>query len=448
MRTTLDILREHTGVADGPSVVDALRRADQASVDALAERLLAAPPAPRRTVAPNEVWPLVNARASLLSRGAQGFVDGIGPAGLSVSAAMNPRELGRGTFSTGVLRALLYSHGLVIEDPALLAAELHVGSPAQTRSLSRRFIESATVSLFEVGALIDSGVIETFFVRTADRADDGVTASSMVEALATTDRGTLWDAFEAGYVDGLSPSLRRLWKAIRAGDRSPSLDLVEEALTETDREVVKIFVEVVASLRPDAVIDNTVSIVASAVADHRRLGGRHDILCASELFARLLFVGRPDPAAELRVRQLARTPVPNIADLDVLDVVEMRRQSEAFATWRARLSIGLERAHRLRDELGPEVDLAAAVDEVLADARDELDREARRSAVLGQGGWVSFVAGALGGATAGAVSGLGAAVTGAAGALLGEGVKRALERETSADAVRRHYVVFRSMRAG
>jgi hypothetical protein len=32
---------------------------------------------------------------------------------------MSPREVGTNTFSNGVIRALLYSHGLVIEDPVL-----------------------------------------------------------------------------------------------------------------------------------------------------------------------------------------------------------------------------------------------------------------------------------------------------------------------------------------
>ena len=122
------------------------------------------------------------------------------------------------------------------------------------------------------------------------------------------------------------------------------------------------FIDVVASLRPGAVIDNTLAIVSSARDDQRRLGGQHDILCASELFARLLFIGSADPLAELRVRQLAGTPVPNIGELDVADVVAIRQGSDAFANWRSRLSVALERAHRLRDELDPGVDVAAAID--------------------------------------------------------------------------------------
>ena len=439
----LDLLRSHTGQEDGPGVVDALRRAPAESIDALAERLLAAPPTPRRAVPSNEVWPLVNARASLLSRGAQGFVDGTGPAGLSVMAAMSPREVGTGTFSNSVLRALLYSHGLVIEDPVVLAAEMHVTSPAFTRHLSRLFIEAAAVSLFEVDALLDAGIVETFFVSMDARADESPSDARLAEVLATSDVDELWEAFEAGYVDGLNPALRRLWQRIRGGDRNPPLDLVEEALTETDTEVVKVFIDVVASLRPGAVIDNTLAIVSSALDDHHRLGGRHDILCASPLFARLLFVGSPDPAAELRVHQLAQTPVPNIGQLDARDVVDIRLGSDAFATWRSRLSIGLERAHRLRDELGPDVDLAAAIDEVLADARETLRAEARKSAILGKAGWVSFVAGALGGAVSGSAGGGSEVLRGIAGGVVGAGAQRLLDRGAGpSEAVRRHYVLF------
>lgn len=162
--TTLDVLREHTEEQDGPSVIDALRRAPQGSIDLLADRLLASPAGPRREVAENEVWPLINARSSLLSRGAQGYVDGVGPAGLNVMEAMDPRQIGRNTFSNSVIRALLYSHGLVIEDPVLLAAEMHETTRTELRAASRQFLEAASVSLFEVDALIDEGIVETFFV--------------------------------------------------------------------------------------------------------------------------------------------------------------------------------------------------------------------------------------------------------------------------------------------
>jgi hypothetical protein len=442
--STLDVLREAVGADGGPDVVDALRRAPDAAIGALAERLLAKPPRALRPVSADEIRPLVNARASLLSRGAQGFVDGVGPAGLSVLGAMSPREVGTNTFSDGVIRALLYRHGLVIEGPVLLAAELHATSPAHTRSLSRRFLEAATTSLFEVDALVDAGIVETFFVGTDERAEESVTDAEIAEALRGSDRDELWEAFEAGYVDGLNPALRILWQRIRSGDRNPPLNLVEEALTETDVEVVKVFIDVVASLRPGAVIDNTMAIVSSARDDQRRLGGQHDLLCASELFARLLFIGSPDPVAELRVRQLARTPVPNIGQLDVTDVVAIRQGSEAFANSRSRLSIGLERAHRLRAELGPEVDVAAAIDEVMVEARARLAAEAKQSKVFGTAGWISFIAGALGGAVAGSVGGPAATAAGGVGGAVGEVVRRAAVARDRSAAENRHYVLFRA----
>lgn len=100
--------------------------------------------------------------------------------------------------------------------------------------------------------------------------------------------------------------------------------------------------------------------------------------------------------------------MPSLDQLDVADVVRIRIHDEAFALWRARLSSGLERAHRLRDELGPEVDVAAAVAETLEDARQQVLREARTSKVLGRGGLVALIMGALGGT----VSGLGGGVPG------------------------------------
>ena len=445
-RSSLDAVRARTGAVEGPDVVQALRRLPVAEVDTLAEELVATPPRPRSVVPANEIWPLVNARASLLSRGAQAHIDAPGPAGLNLMAAMSPRELGRATFSTSVLRALLYGHGLLIEDPLVMAAELHVASSAQTRRLSRAFVEAAAASLAEIDVLVDAGIVQTFFVPTTERREGSLLEAEMLAALQIDDAlsaDEIWEAFEAGYVDGLSPSLREIWVAVRSGDRHPPLELIDAALTETDVAVVRTFVDVVASLRPQGVVDNTVAIVASAVDDVRRLGARHDVLCASPLFARLLFLGTSDPVAELRVRQLARTPVPNIEELSVHDVVSVRQQSDAFETWRRHLSNGLDAAHRLRDELGPDVDLAAQVSEELAEARERLAAEAKASSVLGRAGWIAFTAGTLGGAISEAGGDVAAAALGGAGGLAAAFAERALRRARSpSSARRRHYVVF------
>lgn len=427
-------------------MLSALQRAPLSRVTALAEALLEDPPSPDGSPPAHELWPLVNARASLLSRPAQGLVDAPAPAGLNLTAAMNPRHIGSARFSNGVMRALLYSHGLVIEDPLVMAADLFCDAPEPTRAMARAFVEAAAASLLEIAELLDAGVVLTFFFGSGAPVDDRFEQ----QMLAALDRypaqsADLWDAFEAGYVDGLSPNLRELWRRIRAGDRYPSLGLVKDALEETDADMVRTFVDVVSTLRPQAVLHNTASIVASAAADARRLGARHDLLCASPLFARLLFLGSDDPVAELRVSQLARTPVPSLEGLGTRDVVAMRRTGEAFQVWRSDLSLGLERAHRLREELGPDVDVAAVVSETLADARHRLRQEAQRSATLGRQGWLSLVAGSLGAAAAATVvKGPRAAALAAAGGGASSLVQRMLATAARRDEahVGRHYLVF------
>ncbi|MGA2015027.1 MAG: hypothetical protein ABSH51_31480, partial [Solirubrobacteraceae bacterium] len=68
--TTLDSLRGALDVESGPDVIAAITRASDVTIDSLAERLLASPSRPVRPATAHEVRPLVNARASLLSRGA------------------------------------------------------------------------------------------------------------------------------------------------------------------------------------------------------------------------------------------------------------------------------------------------------------------------------------------------------------------------------------------
>ena len=443
------MLRARTGEAGGPELVGAVERLPLTAFDELAEELLSQPSEPLKIAPPNEVWPLVNARASTISRGFDTFADAPGPAGLNLSAAMDPRRVGDNMFSDGVVRALLYSHGLVIEDPLVMAADLHEGNPVDLRALTRRFLEAATVSMVEIEDLLDAGIVETFFVSGDDRQADSSLLVSMYDALEGTPDisvDEIWDALEESYVAGLSDPLRELWRQIRAGTRSPSLDLVEDAASRTDADVVEAFINIVAELRPDSVVQNAVATVASGLADIRRFGGRHDLLCPSPLYARLLFLGASDPEAELRVHQLARTPVPNLGELAMTDVVALRESSEALALWRAKLSLGLDHAHRLREELGPEVDLSAAVSEVLADSRERFLEETRRSRIFGRSGWTTFVAGAVGGFVSGLAAGPTGAMVGAAGGILGALTAGVLDEGPSIpDFAGRHYLVFDRM---
>jgi hypothetical protein len=442
--SSLEVLRAHTGGARGPDAVQAVAGLGLEGIDVLAEALLGSVPQPADEVPSYEVWPLVNARASRMSAGGRSFADGQGAAGLNLMAAMSPRDVGKNTFSASVLRALLYSHGLVLEDPLVMAAELHVTGAQSTRQLSRLFIEAAVASMTEIEALLDARVVQTFFVPAPERAPGSPLAAEMRAALASgqgLSADEVWEAFEAGYIDGLNPSLRDLWSRIRRGDRIPQSGLPGADTPGAD--VMRILVDVVTHLRPAAVVENTVEIVASALDDLRRLGSRHDVLCTSPLFAQLLFLGTPDPVSQLRVRQLARTPVPSLDQLGVADVVSIRSHDEAFALWWARLSTGLEQAHRLRDELGPDVDVAAAVAETLQDARQQMLREARRSRVLSRGGLVALVADALGGTVSGLGGGIPGGLLGAAGGVIPALAQGLLDRRAAEPGfVRRHYLVF------
>ncbi len=122
--SSLEVLRLHIGGTRGPDAVQAVAGLDLADIDVLAEALLGSLPRPADDVPAHEVWPLVNARASLVSAGGRSFADSPASAGLNLMAAMNPRDVGKNTFSTSVLRALLYSHGLVLEDPLVMAVSV------------------------------------------------------------------------------------------------------------------------------------------------------------------------------------------------------------------------------------------------------------------------------------------------------------------------------------
>jgi hypothetical protein len=101
------VLRAQAGVADAPDLVEAIGAFSLDQVDTLAEALLSAPPTPSGDVGAGKMWPLVNARASLMSGTGQSLAASPAPAGLNLMAAMNPRDIGKSTFSASVPAATL-----------------------------------------------------------------------------------------------------------------------------------------------------------------------------------------------------------------------------------------------------------------------------------------------------------------------------------------------------
>jgi hypothetical protein len=73
--------------------VQAVAGLDLADIDVLAEALLVSLPWPTDGVLTHEVWPLVNARASLMPAGGRSFAGSPASAGLNLMAAMNPRVM-------------------------------------------------------------------------------------------------------------------------------------------------------------------------------------------------------------------------------------------------------------------------------------------------------------------------------------------------------------------
>jgi len=289
---SLDLLRETTGEWDA---VDAVHALNDASVDELVERLLVHPPGASRPPETHEVWPVLNARMSTFATGGGGtwFTTTSGPAGINLMAALDPRDSGSGRFPNGVLRALLYCHGLVLEDPLAIAADLVVGTEASLRHVARQSVRAAAASLAEIAPLVDAGVVQTFFVEPSKRVDAGAPPIGSARSARVVPDDEIWDAFETAFVDGLGPELRELWMRIRGGDRSPPLELVERAMAGPDREVVEVFINVLSELRPAAVVDNALAIVAESLQDLSRLGGSFDLLCPTPLFARLALTGDP-----------------------------------------------------------------------------------------------------------------------------------------------------------
>lgn len=442
---SLDAMRSATGTDAGPELAAAVAGMPFDRLDELAETVVAEAVHPTLAApAQTQVWPVVTIRASTFASGGV-YRDAAGPAGLNLNAALNPRFAGTGHFCNGVLRALLYCHGLVIEDPIAAAAEMYLGTRSELRAVARLALVAAATSMVEIAQLLDADVVSTYFTTSDSQEPVRELGVAIARRLAQPGAGystvDAWEAFQASYVEGLTPPLQELWRRVRSGDRSPSLELVEQGLQQGDAEIVSIFIDVLANLRPQAVIDNAADMVAAAVLAVEGLGGFYDLLCPSSVFAKMLFLGTPDPAHELRLHELGRVPVPGIGDLQLTDAVRIRQTSEAFALWREQLTDALSQAHQIRQTYGADADTGSIVREVIADARTSLHREARRSRLLNMTNPLMFVAGALGGAVSGIPGAVGT-VVGAAGGALGPLVQAVLNTRRVPGFIDRHYLVF------
>lgn len=450
MASSFDQARLFMGAEAGPDLVAGVEGLRLDRVDALAESILALPRSTRLRERPvTQLWPLVPMRGSLFfdHLNNESPVDGYAPTGVRLSAATNPRLGGTGAFSSGIVRALLYSHGLVIEDPLSHAAEMHLSQGPDVRKASRWGLSAAVASLSEIAELLDSDVVNLFYTGGDELDAAGELGDRMLHAM--DDEGSsysvddAWDEFEVEFVSGLTAPLQALWREIRGGNRAPDLRGIEEAVADGDSDLAETFVDVMRILNPRSIVQNAIAGTACTVAAIRLLGGSSDVLCATPLMTKLLFLGSPDPIDRVRVQEIARTPVPNIEALASSDLVALRQSSDALATWRHDLASALDYADRSRSVGISPIMIQAGVEEILADARDRLAQEASRTRVWTPTNTVSFVAGGLGGAAGAIVRGsAGSILAGAAGGVLATFMQAGAQRRRVPGFLDRHYLAF------
>lgn len=348
------------------------------------------------------------------------------------------------------MRALLYSHGLVIEDPLSHAAEMHLSQHKDLREVSRKGLSAAVASLSEIAQLLDNDVVNLFYTGGDELEAAGELSGDMLATLngeaSPYTVHDAWDEFEVEFISGLSPALQALWKEIRGGNRSPDLAHIQSAVDDGDGALAETFINVVRILNPRNIVENAVAGTASTVALIRRLGGSSDLLCASPLMGRLLFLGTPDPAEQLRVHEVARTDVPNFGVLSPSDLVAIRRSSDSLAAWRKDLAAALDYAERTRRAGADPRTVQSGVGEMLVGARKLLQLEAKRSRVWGGPNLVSFIAGGLGGAVGAATGGPYAAAAGAGAGVIAAFIQAAGQQRGVPRFLDRHYVAFAMQR--
>jgi hypothetical protein len=356
-------------------------------------------------------------------------------------------------FSRGVARILLYCHGLVLEDPLAVASSICVSHLAEqsNNEAARAMFSAATASCVDIAPLVHDGVIVPYWRSSGNRRNIDLLRTELKQAViarggAVKYSQEAFDMVEAVYIDGINPVLREVWRRIRAGDRSPDLALIQEALRQVGKHDVLVFLDLVESWSTEAAIDNVAETVAFALDDAMAMGGEVDFFAPAMLFTRFLLATGPTPQDidAASIRELARTEVPGLDDLLWTDVVSMRRHEDSFASWRHQMSSGLREAQLIR-ERGMSSDNFRCIQEALTEGRLELKHAQRSSSFLQRLAKtsISFTLGAIGGAVAGVSGGVAGASLGAIGA----GVSGILPSIFDAKGavppwLRRHYVLF------
>lgn len=427
MSNALDRARELTGEPAGPGLVEAIRKLPLDRLTNLAEEWVGAADASAPLVSPKpvtEVWPLIHWEGSVLFDFLNGHLiphasagSGVLSGGIDLAVAATDDLRGTGAFSDGVVRALLYSHGLVMADPICHAADILLSVPSDLRELPRAGVVSAVAAMSEVSELIDAGIILPFFAGSRPTAAALDVARALNQALARP--GTSYDTTRLR--GDIEEDLRAL---LTLTDTGADVESMLQAIAESD-------------LAGNAVAGTAFLLATIKVA------GAFDVLSASSAMTTLLFLGATDPLEVARVSQLARTEVPNIGALANRDLLAIRRSSESLQQWRTDLATALDLGDRLFRQGVDSAVIQRGVEEVIADGRAALYREAARSRVFTPRGLVGYVAGTLAGASGGllAADPVGATVGGGVG-LVASLVTAAAGKQGGAGFLDRHYIAF------
>ena len=132
-----------------------------------------------------------------------------------------------------------------------------------------------------------------------------------------------------------------------------------------------------------------------------------------------------------------------INEVSTSDILSIRKNSEAFGTWRSSLATALDYASRSRNSGIESAKIQKGVEELLSSSLFALKTEARKTRLLSKQGLVSFVVGAISGIGGNIIGGpVGAIAAGGAVGLLASLVQSALGIQTVPEYLNRHFIAF------
>lgn len=160
--SALSKVQELLGYDIGPELLLALSTISAMEMAKMAEDVISKPLAPHFVPKETEVWPIITQRSHMI-RKSNSIVSINSSVEINLWDALVSQENSKHCLSDPVVQTLLYSHGLIMEDPLAISLDFFLSTTPEDQKIGQESVVAAAAAMSEIHSLIDNGIIYTFY---------------------------------------------------------------------------------------------------------------------------------------------------------------------------------------------------------------------------------------------------------------------------------------------